>query len=119
MKETRVIWLSQDVLDTIASDAEDRLENLEKELESDSDIESMLGCYHESGEVEYEITNLEVDQDGCGNMEVSYTAYKYSGCKDINLDEEGDMVISIVIDMETGDTKLEGEDVPTRDPDEY
>jgi hypothetical protein len=119
MQEIRRITLDQDILDAIASDDDERLTELEDELSYSDDFESMLGCYHDSGQVTYEITNIEVDEDGQGTLEVSYTAHKYSGCKDIDLDEEDDMIVDISIDMTTGEMTLTGADIPDRDPDTY
>jgi hypothetical protein len=119
MQETRTLNLFRDTLDAIQTDNDDRLDLLQDELENNDDLESMLGSYHDSGQVTYTVDDLEVDEDGCGYLEVGYTAHKYSGCRDMDLDEEGEMRILINIDFSTGRMTVIGEKWPDRDPDEY
>lgn len=119
MQEIRTITVLSDCLEAIKSEEFDRLELLQEELEDNNDIKSLIGSYHDSGQVTYNVNDLRVDVNGQGFIDVNYIAHKYSGCRDVDLDEDGDMTIDIDMDVETGRTTLTGENWPEREPDEY
>ncbi|UEG52599.1 hypothetical protein LLH06_16715 [Mucilaginibacter daejeonensis] len=119
MVETTTLNLSNACVEALQTDNHDRLDLLDEELKNHQGVVRLLSAYHDGAHTWYEYQSSDVDTDGNGSFEVNYTVERYSGCKDVNLDEEHHMVISISVNLVTAEATITSEEKRQPEPDAY
>ncbi|GAA3969154.1 hypothetical protein [Mucilaginibacter dorajii] len=121
MEYNATITLSSACVEAIRDGDVNMLDILYEELDGHIAIEKMLAQYHSGASISFKIDegSLDIDTDGFGEFSVEYIKHVYSGCKDVDMDEEHEMLIEIVLNMLSAQATLSGEDILEREPDTY
>lgn len=109
--ETVNIELSNNLISLWNEDDESKYSELIKELEHSDDLITFLCRYQKERWVADSIDHIETTQN-INELLISYTINFYSGCKDLDKDDNDYLVAKYKINLESSEIEIIGEPIP-------
>lgn len=109
--ETVNIELSNNVVALWNEDDELKYSELIKELENSDDLVDFLCRYQKERWIAESINYIEITENP-NELHISYNINFFSGCKDLDKDDDDYIVVKYKIDLESSEIEIIGEPVP-------
>jgi hypothetical protein len=124
MTQKTNIELSNRFIEAIGNSPGDIKELLIAELkQNESEIETMLSGYYYEDRGQVYGVNIDEDtielDNSIGSFNVDFSINYYMGCKDLNYDDDDEMLIEFKVNLSSKNLELTGENKPEREPDEF